>query len=102
MSRSESTPSPPTISTNSYVFDRVERIEVFVDVPTQLTEVGSLDGWRSMARQEAYEKLFAQVSADELFTVECRPIEKNETSPDGKHHFSVGCELRFTRNKYNK
>lgn len=99
MSRSNSSSFPPTIDTNSYVYDRVQRIEVFHEIPEHFTEVGSMDGWRMMARREAYDQLFDQVAADQLFTVECRPVEKEETSPDGKRHFYVGCELRYTRNK---
>ena len=94
----DSSAFPPTIGTNSYVYDRVQRIEVFHEIPEQFTELGNMDGWRVMARADAYKQLFDQVPADQLFTVECRPIEKEENR-DGKRRFFVGCELRFTRNK---
>ena len=99
VAHSESSSFPPTIGTNSYVYDRVQRIEVFHEIPEQFTEVSNMDGWRRMVRAEAYSQLFDQISADQLFTVECRPLEKEESTPDGKRRLFVGCELRFTRNK---
>jgi len=91
--------NPPVIGSADYVYDRVHRIEVFEEIPQQFVDVGSMDGWRQMVRAEAFKQLLDQIPCDQIVTIECRPLEKEETTPDDKRHFYVGCELRYTRSK---
>lgn len=100
MHRSNQSPSqPPAIDSAAYVYDRVHRIEVFEEIPQQFADISNMDGWRQMVRAQAFQKLLDQVPCDQIVTIECRPLEKEETTPDDKRHFYVGCELRFTKTK---
>ena len=89
----------PTIETAAYTFDRVHRIEVVQEVPDHLAELGCLDGWRAMARAEAFERLMQQVDVNASFTVECHFREGEEIAPDDRPRRVVICELRYAFNR---
>jgi hypothetical protein len=90
--------SRPVIETAAYNFDRVQRIEVALEVPGHLAALGNLDGWRAMARAEAFERLMQEIDVNAAFTVECHLREEKQFT-DGRHISVVICELRYAFNR---
>ena len=71
-------------------------VRVRETVPEYFTNLGSLDAWRMMARQRAFETMFQQIKPTDIFQAQCFLSEawENTASGVGKDLIIV-CDLNF-------
>jgi hypothetical protein len=86
-------PSLPTVTAQSAT---PKTIRVRETIPEHFTGVGSLDSWRMMARQEAFNLLFQQVKPTDVFRAQCFLSEAWERSETGiRKDLVIICDLDY-------
>lgn len=90
----------PAIKSADYIYDHVQRIEVFLEVPPHSATTDSAGFYRIQARTEAFRELLNSVDVDRVLTVEYIARNKQEETADGVLRELVGCELRYTTKRF--
>lgn len=73
-----------------------QTIQVTETMPAYFRGVGSIDAWRAMARQRAFEEMLQQIKATDIFQTRCLLSESWQYQPDGSGRaLVIVCDLSY-------